>query len=249
MPEAQGVIKKLFLSIFALFVLFSLTTCGLDTYSIVPAPTSVIHEPVYTSADYAANYFSFTAPTVGENDVPNLRFLGTAVYYRIYANSSTMLSRQSSISAVNTASDYSAAATKMIGYGYQQLNTSLGNVQPLINADGGVVTIRLTNYGDEDNPNNEYRAQISVLNRVPRRAIGTTKTFDFGRNANPKYNSEYNALPASGDEDFESGTVSDNKYYVDMYAVCLGRDSTYTIFYSNVLHLGSVPIDMTAENN
>lgn len=235
---------------FVLAAALFFTTCGLDTFSIVPAPTSVVHEPVYTSSDYAANYFRFVAPRVGEDDIPNLRFLGTAVYYRIYASSSTMLSRQSAISAVNTSSDYSAAATKMIGFGYKQLNTADGNVQPLINKDGGDVMIRLTNYGNGNDPANEYRAQINLIAKIPRRSIGQNKTFDFGRHGNNKYvpNDNYD-LPASGDEDFESGTISDNKYYVDMYAVAVGRDSTYTMYYSNVLHLGSVPIDVTAENN
>ncbi len=233
---------------FVLAAALFLSTCGLDTIPIVPSPTSVTHEPIYTSADFDSNYFSFTAPTV--DTVPELTFLGTAVYYRIYASSATMLSKQSSISSVNTETDSSAAASRMISYGYQQLNTSEGEIQPLIDKTGGLVTIRLTNYGDGNDPNNEYRAQISPLAKIPRRSVGTNKTFDFGRHDNNKYTpSENYALPASGDEDFENGTVENNKYYVDMYAVCVGRDATYTRHFSQVLHLGSVPIDAGAENN
>ena len=239
--------KALFIPLVLAAALF-FTTCGLDTIPIVPSPTSVTHEPVYTSSDFAANYFSFTAPTV--DSVPDLTFLGTAVYYRIYASSATMLSKQSSISSVNTEADSSAAANRMISYGYQQLNTSEGEIQPLIGKAGGLVTIRLTNYGNGDDANNEYRAQISPITKIPRRSVGTNKTFDFGRHDNNKYTpSENYALPASGDEDFENGTVENNKYYVDMYAVCVGRDATYTRHFSQVLHLGSVPIDATLENN
>ena len=233
---------------FVLAAALFFAACGLDTVPIVPSPTVVIHEPVYTSTDYAANYFEFVAPTV--SSVPELTFLGTAVYYRIYASSSTMLSRQSSISAVNTESDSSAAASRMISYGYQQLNTSEREIQPLIDTNGGKIYIRLCNYGDGSNPANEYRARIGVIDKIPRRAIGTNKTFDFGRYGKDKYGASENyTRPASGDEDFESGTVSDNKYYVDMYAVCVGRDATYTRHFSNVLHLGSVAIDAAAENN
>lgn len=241
---------KAFFVPFVLAAALFFTTCGLDTFYIVDPPTSVIHEPVYTSTDFAANYFNFnSAIYTGPTD---FNFLGTAVYYRIYASSSTMLSRQSAISAVNTAADYSAAATKMIGYGYKQLNTSDGNIQPLISAQGAAVYIRLCNYGDGSDSSNEYRARIGLIDKVPRRTVsssGTPKTFDFGRHNNPKYNSDLNSLPVSGDEDFESGTVENNKYYVDLYAVAVGRDVTYTTYYSNVLHLGSIPIDATAENN
>ncbi len=240
--------KTLFVAAFVFASLFFFTTCGLDTFYTVSAPTTVVHEPVYTSSDFASNYFHFKSAINSTTD-SSFNFLGTAVYYRIYASSSTMLSRQSAISAVNTSSDYTAAATKMIGFGYQQLNTSTGSIQPLITAQGVDVIIRLTNYGQEGDANNEYRAQISAIAKIPRRSVGPTKTFDFGRHANSKYNSEYNALPVSGDEDFENGTVTDNKYYVDMYAVALGRDTTYTTYYSNVLHLGSIPINAAAENN
>lgn len=235
---------------FVLSAALFFTTCGLDTTYYINMTGSVVHEPVYTSSDFAANYFEFISATYTDSSGSgDFLFLGTAVYYKIYADASTMLSRQSSIAAVNTSSDYTAAATRMIGYGYQQLNTSDGNIQPLITTQGARVVIRLTNYDETVASGKENRAQISPLAKTPRRAIGNTKTFDFGRHANPKYDSVANALPVSGDEDFESGTVKDNKYYVDMYAVALGRDGSYTTYYSNVLHLGSIPIDATAENN
>ena len=34
-----------------------------------------------------------------------------------------------------------------------------------------------------------------------------------------------------------------------MYAVAVGRDTTYTTYYSNVLDLGAVPIDASSEQN
>ena len=54
-----------------------------------------------------------------------------------------------------------------------------------------------------------------------------------------------------GDEDFNCSDTADEegKYYVAMYAVAVGRDSTFQTFYSNILYLGSVTIDGKSENN
>ena len=243
--------NKAFFVPFVLAAALFFTTCGLDTFYIVDPPTTVIHEPVYTSTDFSANYFNFiSAIYTGPS---SFNFLGTAVYYRIYASASTMLSRQSSISAVNTSGDYSAAALRMIGYGYQQLNTSDGNIQPLISDSDIPVYIRLANYGAGDYSANQYAAWIKPLSKVPRRTVtvgGRPKTFDFGRHDKPsKYDPDLNSLPASGDEDYENGTVENNKYYVDMYAVAIGIDTTFTRHYSQVLHLGVVPIDASKEDN
>lgn len=256
---------SLCISFFAAGALF-FASCGLDSISIIEAPTTVVHETVYTNSDFAANYIEFNTYN-HENDVKaGNTVLGTAVYYKIYADVSTMQSHKSEISALNNSTDYSSAAAKMIGYGYKQLNTSDGNVQPLIGIDGDVylygarVKIRLCNYGAEADSNNEYRAIIQITDsktqvtttKFPRRSVtfgGTPKTFDFGRYNNPKYNADLNSLPAETDEDYVKGTVSNNKYYVNLYAVAVGRDNTYTSYYSKVLHIGEVPIDSSAENN
>lgn len=244
--------RKICFLVFAFASSFFFTTCGLDTlYDLsTSSPTTAVHEPVYNSSDYASNYFEFVSAKNANSD-GDFNFLGTAVYYRIYASYSTMQSHQSAISSVNTASDYSAAATKMIGYGYKQLSASDGSML-MITTENDRVRIRLTNYGDAGDSANEYRARITAtgVDKIPRRSIGSNKTFDFGRHGNNKYTPQENYdLPASGDEDFENGTVSDNKYYVNMYAVAVGRDTTYTLFYSNVLHLGAIPINASAENN
>lgn len=241
--------------ILASSVLFSLiifTTCGLDTYYIVRPPTGPIHTPVYSADDPDSKYFSFTS-AVSDTD-SSFRFLGTAVYYRIYASVSTMQSHIASISAVNTSSDYSAAANRMIGYGYQQLYTSDGSFL-VISDEGKKVDIRLTNNQESVSTGIGNTAQISIdsaFYKTPRRVLGMNKTFDFGRydkeslGYTPKDNY---TPPASGDEDFENGTVEDNKYYVTMYAVAIGRDTTYTTYYSNVLYLGTIGINANNEHN
>ncbi len=244
-------------------LLFSLvfTGCGLVNTFTVDGPVSVIHEPSYSSSDYDQNYFEFISALNSNSGNTEFIFLGTAVYYRIYTNLSTMTSMQSSISAVNTQSNYSAAAERMISYGYKELSTSSGSIQPLVSGSaltGKYVRIRLTNY--QNSP--DYKADISISSSnnysapikiyTPRRATGTKYTFDFGRRNDSAYSETSTIsydLPKSGDEDFESGSVSNNMYYVDMYAVAKGRDNTFTTYYSNVLHLGSVPIDASKSDN
>jgi len=246
--------KNIFL--LASSVLFSLiifTTCGLDTYYTLSPPTGPIHTPVYDAVDPDSRYFSFTS-AVNTNPDTSFRFLGTAVYYRIYASKSTMQSHRASISAVNTSSDYSAAANRMIGYGYKQLFTSDGGYL-LIADEGKKVEIRLTNNQEKVSTGIGNTAQISIdsaFYKTPRRVLGMNKTFDFGRY--DKESSGYTPKdkytpPASGDEDFENGTVEDNTYYVTMYAVAIGRDTTYTTYYSNVLPLGTIGINANNEHN
>ncbi|MBQ4025563.1 MAG: hypothetical protein II611_09265, partial [Treponema sp.] len=61
--------------------------------------------------------------------------------------------------------------------------------------------------------------------------------FNFGQDDN-------NPLPKSSDEDVNySGYSSESGvWYVDMYAVSVGRDVSYATSYSKVLFLGSVKI-------
>lgn len=230
--------------------LLSLTTCGLDTYYTLSPPPAYLSYPNVNITDKAQKYFDFYSATNTNSD-SSFRFLGTAVYYRIYANQQTMNSHISSISAVNTSSDYSAAAIRMIGYGYQQLYTSDGSVQPLISLEGARIRIRLANNLETVSDGIGNKAQITMINKIPRRALGVNKTFDFGRYEDSKYAAQKDNYtpPVQGDEDFEAGTVSDKKYYVNMYAVAVGRDTTYTTYYSNVLHLGSIMIDAGAVDN
>ena len=242
--------KNFFIIASSVLSLFLFTTCGLDAYYTLSPPPAYLWYPSISITDKAQKYFDFYSATNTNSD-SSFRFLGTAVYYRIYANQSTMNSHISSISSVNTSSDYSAAAIRMIGYGYQQLYTSDGGIQPLINVEGARIRIRLTNTLESVSSGIGNSAQITVINRVPRRALGVNKTFDFGRYEDSKYVAQKDNYtpPVQGDEDFEAGTVSDKKYYVNMYAVAVGRDTTYTTYYSNVLHLGSIVIDAGTVDN
>ncbi|MBQ5450514.1 MAG: hypothetical protein IIT57_10795, partial [Treponema sp.] len=72
---------------------------------------------------------------------------------------------------------------------------------------------------------------------MPRRYINSNYGFNFGQDDN-------NPLPKNGDADVNySGSASESgSWYVDMYAVSVGRDTSYSTSYSKVLFLGSVKI-------
>lgn len=163
-----------------------------------------------------------------------------------------MISNNNSIEAVNNSTDYSAAAGRMLNYGYQELNTDGGFLGPF--AAGAHVRIRLTNNLERNSAEISNNAQIEVGGiqaSIPRRSRGNSYSFDFGRKDKPGYGNNginYDA-PVNGDDDFSGNAPSDNKYYVDMYAVAAGRDTTFTTYYSNVTYLGSITIDASVENN
>ena len=164
-----------------------------------------------------------------------------------------MNSNHLSIEAVNNSSNYSAAAERMIGLGYQELYTNNGSLRPF--AADKHVRIRLTNNDEKVSSEIENSAQINIdgtPDGIPRRKKGPAFSFDFGRKKYPATYPEDSTIrydPPIGDEDFSGSEPSDGKYYVDMYAVAAGRDATFTRYYSNVTYLGSITIDANEENN
>lgn len=93
-------------------------SCGLEDVITVNAPTSLINSPLYSGDDYLKWYASFR---VNETDQPD-SFSGTEIYYKIYNNSSDLISQRNSILSVNTSSNSTAAATRMVDtYQYQVL--------------------------------------------------------------------------------------------------------------------------------
>lgn len=239
----------------------SLAACGLDEDYVVYAPTMVNHEPIYSNADFAENYFTFTTSD-GANYSPSFNYRGTAVYYKIYGSVSTLKRNVDAIESANNSSQSDAADMVRRTYGYVELNTTSGKHSPLIVSNGTDqrVYIRLTSYQDTAlHP--EYAPKIIIgyagdkkaaATYIPvRNASGRQYHFDFGRRNAAKYGSAYadNAkVPQSGDDDVE-GSSADGKWYVDMYAVGVGNDASFTKYYSRVLHLGTVPIDANKEDN
>ena len=96
-----------------------------------------------------------------------------------------------------------------------------------------LIKIRLTNEGvgyDAGIFKNE--TNIAIPNRYDS-TINDKSIFDFDDE------SEYENIPLETDLDYEyvSGAT---EWYVNAYAVSMGIDSSYSSFYSKVLHLGNI---------
>src|SRR5574344_1019152 len=253
----------------ACFFLAFTSSCGLDSYYVLDAPLSDGHTAEYSTTDYTSKYFSFLTYENGTNadyltSSSEFKFLGTEVYYKIFNNYDTMVSYQSAVSSLNSTSYYSSAAEKMIDtQGYKPLRLSTGSITPLIKATGSnkYVYIRLTDYDTSDDfqqgicvggsamksYDSTNALQYNGTAVFPRRYINSKYTFNFGDTSN----TETGKVPAKGDEDvcWSDTTTTEGTWYVHMYAVSLGRDTTYTTSYSLVLHLGSVSIIQGSTNN
>lgn len=266
--EREGTVMKYIGCIVIIAAFFSFASCGLEEDYVVYAPTVVSHEPLYSNVDFAENYVVFRTNDAS-NDSPSFNYRGTAVYYKIYGSASTLQSNVSAIDSANKSSTGDAANMVINSYQYVELGTEDGGHSPLIKSNGSnrMVYIRLTSYqymrNDPSAPqrNIEYAPKIIVdytddkkaaATYIPVRNVGGKKYhFDFGRSNAAKYTTEYanNAkMPQAQDADV-SGASASGKWYVDLYAIGVGNDPTFTKYYSDVLHLGTLPIDANKEDN
>lgn len=253
-------IQKLFL-LGGCFFLFSVTGCGLETYPYLDEPIWRKSEATYSSTDFALNYFAFSTNVSPNNKDYNVK--GVEVYYKIFNSLSRMNSLQSTISSQNSTGN--AANTLINSQNYKPLKISNGSYTPLIKAknDDGTfqekfVYIRLTDKNQDafkaaicvttdgnhlTMNDDDYALKYNGQKVYPRRNIDQSYTFNFGGD-----NPETDKVPQKDDEDVEwsdshSEEDEEGRWYVDMYAVCVGVDTTtWTSFYSDVLHLGSVSI-------
>lgn len=259
--KIKTICKKYFFTKYFLagcFFVFGLLqfSCGLDVYYEIESPTIVLHEPSYNSS-FGERYFTFETNEVENSQLQGFAFKGTNIYYRIYDRVEDLNRDRSSLdslanNAINNVSTVSTAAEKLIqtrttgGFGYQKLGKST-NVTPEIlipcdadNPSNRRIRIRLTNYG----PVSEFHAIIDVesdSSYVPVRCNG--KSFDFGRHGSN------DAMPVQGDEDYSYSESGSDIKYVAMYALGTGYDTNVSIYYSNILYLGSVSIDSTSVDN
>lgn len=249
----------------AFVFLLLLEACGLDTFYYLDPPITDGHTSYYTTEDGIYRYFSFVTneeSSLGDNDQyfsssSELVFLGTEVYYKIYNNYSTMVSAENAIDSLNSSSsNYAAAAESLIeSRGYKPLKFSSGSFIPLVEAGSSPnnrhVYIRLNDYGTEvdyskgicisSQPMDRYSPADALMHNgqpvMPRRYINSRYGFNFGQDDN-------NPLPKNGDADvnYSSSSSESGSWYVDMYAVSVGRDTSYSTSYSKVLFLGAVKI-------
>ena len=241
--------------------------CGLETTYALKAPSLISLSPLYSTKQFQNKCFVFwTEEADNVNISSSFDFLGTAVYYKIYNRHESITSVTSALSSANNSTDSSSAAKLLTEtYKYKQLGTSAGARTPLIqyesppsspwppyyNGHGRCVYIRLSSYQNDDYTAkfiNNYTGDNSVTpTAVPRRE-GNRYSFDFGRHGSE------DRRPAEGDDDYSYSSSGfsagyDHTYFVDLYAVSVGRDENYTLQYSPVLHLGTVAVNADSEDN
>lgn len=272
--------RKGFFCVF-LFVcsLFYFNACGMDVVYYLKGPETTYNAPSVTSSTYTSQtsyetaYFSFKTEEDGNDEFiggsATLQFQGTAIYYKIYNNYTTMNSDISSISSKSSSTNESAAATYIIETRkFVQLGTdSSSTPMPLISATGNdrKVYIRLTNHkekefrarilvgGDCENGAITYDrngAQVTEEIGVPMR-YGNELNFDFGKKYESGSHSGNYVRPEDGDDDvyYTSSASQEGMWYVVLYAIGVGRDESFSNQYSNVLYLGALAIDANEEYN
>ena len=243
---------------FALFLTgcFSFLTlsCGLDVYYVMESPSTV--SQCSYDASWENRYAAFRTPVMPDTA---FKFLGTDIYYKIYnTNSDSEVSSLYSDSQ-NDEKKMNVASRMIETYKYQPLKVRGNNDSPLIPSHDHFqyIKIRLTNY--YENLSEQGTAGIYVdynnVNEVknigaPIRGIEENGdyTFDFGRSSQ----SDYNRIPVKEDNDVKLSPypTEEGKYYVALFAVAIGLDTTtYIKYYSNVAYLGTFCIDSKSADN
>lgn len=237
--------------------LFLNTGCGLDNVVVLDPPEICYNSPTYES-NFDLRFFEFETKEAGYNTDYDIGFKGTDIYYKIYNNYNTAESEAASlVNLSNDTENKANAPSRLIDY-YKfkslKASNSVKNSPVLIPANGENrrVRIRLTNYNDSE----DYRAQITVDDKflngkdisVPYRHEDSL-TFDFGRS---EYDmTQKSKIPVSTDDDVSiSSTASkEGMWYVSLFAIGVGMDTTFTPTYSNILYLGTVSIDQNSLMN
>ena len=116
--------KSVLVVFFCLFGCFFCTTCGLEEIVVLASPTVVHHQSYYDTVIPENWYCDFQTNETYNTSLKNASVIGTEVYYKIYKNYSNLSSHKSAIESVNSASNNTAAAKKLIEtYTYQPLAT------------------------------------------------------------------------------------------------------------------------------
>lgn len=157
---------ELFAILFCIFGCFFYSSCGLETIVIVAPPTNIFNSQNIStpSEDYTYWYCDFETEERKNDSLSGADFIGTEIYYRIYKNFATLTSHKNSISGVNTTTNTTAAAKRIIEtYNYQTLITNPEQGLPVFIPSFGYnrrVRFRIKSY--QKSTDIMYRAAISV---------------------------------------------------------------------------------------
>lgn len=231
--------KRIFVSVFAVAACLFFFACGIPVYYVIEPPQAD-HIPTADTGDISQRYFSFICPYSSSTDNSEFLLQGTEIYYKIYDTRSDMDSDISNISGRNT--EYSEDGyRRMTELGYKEMRSSTGDT-PIIRKITSTRTIRVRlstegAYSAEiyDETNNQ---RLSVPMRIDTiSTAGGNKSFTFTSNYKPS--------PDDSDTRIRSTEDSNNgPWYINLYAVSVGRDLSFAQHYSSVLHLGNLEISM-----
>ena len=222
--------------------------CGLDTFYVIESPDVIGDIPTFDNIEEDSKEFKFLTE---EHEYEGIKFLGTEVYYKIYASPGKLSTEVSKIRAIAESADSTnQSADLMITYKYQPLRSSE-------NIDASVLVSGLSDKSNKrvyirlaDNKG-IYESGIyinDVFVGKPVRSISGNPSFNFSE----LYKTAPDLLPKGGeqgDADYSETKVSgddenDPNYYVSMFAVAVASLNTSEKIFSNVLYLGSVAISL-----
>lgn len=251
MNKACNKLKIFGISLFVTCFVFFNAACGLDTFVVMEEPVNgdPIHTPNERTIMFDEKYFNFL--TNGKGSYPaDFMFLGVDIYYKIYNNQDILSSEVGVLDNLSTDTDNNSKSSDRLrydsssgGYGYLPLKATNCKDSPLIKAADNPqeVYIRLTDFQNSS----QYAAKILVNGKnlgnsenptIPLRNM-EDYTFNFGRSG------EKDVIPNSEQKDVRySSSSSNHNWYVALFAVGVGRDVSYTPYYSNIKYLGTVPI-------
>ncbi len=209
-------------------------SCGLPVYYALNPPTP----SAQPSNDPLNRFYSFNTSD-SENSTMDI-YQGVNVYYKIYNDPS---SRDADINAVNSSnteySDNGLRKIQSLGYAEltspKKISTENDTLFP-ITAANRLIQIRLFTEGFSGLP---YSAGVKINNTliegvVPIRAV-LSNSFDFFGEG---------PIPSSTDSDVKYTVNAGNDvWYVNAYAVSVGRNTSFQYFYSSLLHLGYITIE------
>lgn len=261
----------IFQIVFAACLIILNPSCGLDEYYVLTEPSSV-HVPVYSSTNpisYTERYFEFTTNENTSYDGSGFTFQGTDVYYKIYSNLSSCETEYKALNTMaNTTSSKANSASALINtYKFQKmknLNSTSDVLIPHTSASSVQnVKIRLTKYNSTDNSDGyavndkveqpylvPFIAVNDVKTGIPCRYYGSRR-FDFVRNDSAKGFTAPVPRTTSYEDDVSTTTSSTkaNLWYITLYAVGQGYDASFTAYYTNIVHLGTIAIDAVSYDN
>ena len=208
--------------------------CGLPVYNALYPPTAYA-QPTNAPLN---RVFSFT--TADSANAGMDIYQGVNIYYRIYNDPS---SRDADINSINTSntefSDNGMRRLQNMGYNELSLTKEISTINDTlipIDSTNRKIQVRLFTEGFSESP---YAAGIRVNNSlvsgsIPVRAVLSTSFDFFGTGPFPE-----STYP---DVNINSAFGTD-VWYVNAYAVSVGRNTSFQYFYSSILHLGYITIE------